>query len=207
MNIVNLTPHPVTLIRPDGTRREFPACAPVDLPRALESPWTGGLDLIHDDTQGAYVTAYSYADTGLVDNTGYTGIENLPAISVGAVTNGVQTAYIVSIVTVIGALAAGRPTCDLLVPMGQVRDSSGRVIGATSLGAADVLLDPMARVLDEFLVASVLLRAQGQIDGAVVLALLLDDAQAFGVGDEEDRKDARYQHDAIDLLKRLRCEG
>jgi len=146
MNIVNLTPHPVTIIR-GGKQTQFPACAPGDLPRAVERPHSPGMDLIHDDSQGSYATGCALEDTGLVDRTAYTGVENLPPIPNDDVAYGVRTAYIVSVVTVIGALAAGRPTCDLLVPMGQVRDENGRIIGATGLGQADVLLDPMAQTL------------------------------------------------------------
>lgn len=159
IEIVNLTPHPVTIIRdcpdPHGSpsdrvtqRIVFPPCDPSRLPRAIETPWNGGLDLIHDDSQGTYVTMSALSATGLVDKIGYSGVENLPSISDAEVHHdGIRVAYIVSIVTAIGALVAGRPTCDLLVPMGQVRDEGGRIIGATSLGAVDVLLDPMARAL------------------------------------------------------------
>lgn len=158
MQIINLTPHPVTIIRtcPDPTgapadmlehRTEYPACAPEALPRAIEERIQPGLDLIHDDTQGAYATLTAYASAGLVDLVGYTGVTGLPEIPPERVAFGVQTAYIVSIVTAIGALVVGRPTCDLLIPMGQVRDASGRVIGATSLAPADVMLQPMAAAL------------------------------------------------------------
>lgn len=147
ISITNLTPHPVTIVRPGGHRVEYPACAPADLPRAVEGPCAPGTDLIHDDTQGAYACDVAMSETGLVDRIGYLGVTGLPSISADEVAFGATRYYIVSIVTVIGAIAAGRSTCDLLVPMGQYRDETGRVIGASGLAQADTLLSPMARRL------------------------------------------------------------
>lgn len=159
MNIVNLTPHPVTIIRsvpdPVGSpadrteiRVEYTACKPDQLPRATEGPvasLTLGLlpDLPGDDTQGMYAQAIALAETGLVDAIGYVGVEGLPEPD-HRTYEAPQTTYIVSIVTAIGALAAGRYLGDLLVPCGQVRDATGRVIGATGLASAERLLTPMA---------------------------------------------------------------
>jgi hypothetical protein len=144
--ITNLTPHPVTLIR-DGRTTVYPACTPGDLPRAVEAPTARGLDLIHDDTQGSYGCSIALASTGVVDNVGYVGVEGLPPLSADEIALGCTRFSIVSIVTVLGAIAAGRPTCDLLVPMGQVRDAAGRIVGCTGLAPADTLLTPMAAAL------------------------------------------------------------
>lgn len=161
--IINLTPHPVTIIRrypdpngpPDATiehRTEYPACDPADLPRAIESDSFGDRKIIigdmclsdsGSDGQGGYENAVSLANTGLVDFVGYVGIEGLPEVATHDRMFGLTTFRIVSIVTVIGALAAGRGIEDLLVPMGQVRDDKGRIIGATSLAPASSLLTPL----------------------------------------------------------------
>jgi len=151
LTITNLTPHAVTIIRPNGQRTEYPPCDPERLPRAVEAPNPGGVGsmlLIYDDTQGSYANSQALADTGLVDRVAYCGVEGLPPLTLGAsIAFGVTEFHIVSIVTVIGAIAAGRPTADLLVPMGQVRDASGRVVGATGLASADCLLGPAAEAL------------------------------------------------------------
>jgi hypothetical protein len=144
--ITNLTPHPVTIVR-GGRSTVYQACAPGDLPRAIEAPTAPGLDLIHDDTQGAYGCSVALSGTGVVEHVGYVGHEGLPPISTDEIDQGATRYWIVSIVTVLGAIAAGRPTCDLLVPMGQVRDGAGRIIGCTALAPADTLLTPMAAAL------------------------------------------------------------
>ena len=147
MKIVNLTPHPITIIRSD-TRVEYPACAPAELPRATEADiGYGGSEMAltngGSDGQGGYENAATLQSTGLVNFVGYTGVENLPDFAPGERMFGVSTFYIVSIVTAIGALAADRGIEDLLVPMGQVRDANGRIIGATGLAPATSLLTPM----------------------------------------------------------------
>lgn len=187
ITIVNLTPHPVTIIRrcpdPNGPpeaiiehRTEYPACAPADLPRAIESTVmrsSGGavfaapgsrddgqpaeLQRINigdmalsdsgSDGQGGYENSGSLQSTGLVDFFGYVGVENLPEVSVGDRMFGLTTFRIVSIVTALGALAAGRGIEDLLVPMGQVRDDNGRIVGASGLAPATSLLTPLYRAL------------------------------------------------------------
>lgn len=149
ITIVNLTPHPVTIIRPGREPAIYPACSPADLPRATEavvSPDMGLTDSASDG-QGGYENSVALADTGLVDTLGYTGVEGLPPCSPGDRMFGVPSFKIVSVVTAIGALAAGRGIEDLLVPMGQVRDASGRVVGATSLAPAASLLTPMYRAI------------------------------------------------------------
>lgn len=175
IKIVNLTPHPVTIIRvcpdPSGPpqaeivhRTEYPACAPADLPRAVESAAFAtpgspdgpaqlqnigiGDPALSDsgsDGQGGYENARSLTDTGLVDFLGYVGVDGLPDPEPGTRMFGLTTFRIVSIVTVLGAIAGGRGIEDLLVPMGQVRDAQGRVIGATSLAPASSLLTPLHR--------------------------------------------------------------
>lgn len=56
-------------------------------------------------------------------------------------------------------------------------------------------------------------RAAKELAGAVVglserdqeiLSVLIDDVQAFGAGDEDDRKDERFQRDTLSLLRRLK---
>lgn len=158
MQIINLTPHPVTIIRrcpdPNGPpdaiiehRTEYPACAPADLPRATEVPDNGDMALTDSgsDGQGGYENIVSLRSTGLVEFVGYAGVEGLPEVPASDRMFGLTTFRIVSIVTVIGALAAGRGIEDLLVPMGQVRDDKGRIIGATGLAPAASLLAPLYR--------------------------------------------------------------
>lgn len=158
MKITNLTPHPITIIRrcpdPNGPpdaivehRTEYPACDPADLPRAVESPDNGDMALTDSgsDGQGGYENINSLRRTGLAEFVGYSGVTGLPEVSASDRMFGLTEFRIVSIVTVIGALAAGRGIEDLLVPMGQVRDDKGRIIGATGLAPASSLLAPMYR--------------------------------------------------------------
>jgi len=161
ITIVNLTPHPVTIYRtrPSDTGspadRElppvvYPACKPADLPRAIETPMTdsGCMELsVSGDTQDAYENHWSMVGTGVVDFAGFTGVANLPAPTPDELAFGCTTFRIVSITTAIGALAAGRTIVDLLVPMGQVRDGAGRIIGASGLAPASSLLTSMAQRL------------------------------------------------------------
>ena len=160
IKIINLTPHPVTIIRrcpdPNGPpdaiiehRTEFAACAPADLPRATEGPDAGEMALTDSgsDGQGGYKNAVSLRSTGIVDFVGYTGVDGLSEVPANDRMFGLDTFRIVSIVTAIGALAAGRGIEDLLVQMGQVRDAQGRIIGATGLAPASSLLAPMYRAI------------------------------------------------------------
>lgn len=128
----------------------FPACPPEHLPRAVEQPTPPQLSILtFDDSQGSYENICSLKSSGLVDNVAYVGVEALPELTPGEVALGCTTFRIVSIVTALGAIAAGRPVCDLLIPMGQVRDAQGRIIGATGLAPADVVLRPMATAIAE----------------------------------------------------------
>lgn len=160
ITIVNLTPHPITIYRTRSSDTGAPAdreplppityqaCAPEALPRATETPMThsGCMELsVSGDTQDAYENHWSMVHSGVVDFVGYGGVENLPDLSPDDRAFGCTTFRIVSIVMAIGALAAGRPIVDLLVPMGQVRDTSGRIIGATGLAPASALLTPMVQ--------------------------------------------------------------
>lgn len=149
VTIKNLTPHPVTIVRDGRDPVTYPPCAPNDLPRATESEERGEMALINaaSDGQGGYETGVALDGTGLVDWSGYTGVSNLPDFLPGERMFGISQFYIVSIVTAIGALAAGRGIEDLLVPSGQVRDATGRIIGATGLAPATSLLSPMYRAL------------------------------------------------------------
>ena len=155
-NIVNLTPHTVIIIRsipdPHGSpsdrlsvRMEYPACAPGELPRALEEVVSPEMALTDSgsDGQGGYENSVSLDRLGVVDTIGYVGVIGLPHVSAGDRMFGLTTFYIVSIVTAIGALAANRGIEDLLIPCGQVRDAGGRIIGASGLAPATSLLTPM----------------------------------------------------------------
>lgn len=155
MKIENLTPHPVTIIRQrpsaDGNtlvehRVEFGACEPHRIARATECPTQTTTLLSDDDGQGTYANLQSWDASDLIEIIGYQGT-NLPEIPPGQVAFGVEQFYIVSVVVAIAALASGRPICDLLIPMGQVRDSAGRIVGATSLAPAEAILAPMAVTL------------------------------------------------------------
>lgn len=151
IEIRNMTPHAITIIRGDK-RVEYPACPAAELPRATESsPLEGDMRLTcsGSDGQGGYANAVAMADSGVVDLVGYDGVDGLPDLSIDELMFGVPRLYIVSIVTAIGALAAGRGVEDLLVPSGQVRDGQGRIIGAAGLAPASSLLTPMLRrILD-----------------------------------------------------------
>lgn len=150
VTITNLTPHPVTIVRDGRNPVTYPPCTPNELPRATESVMERGdmaLTNAASDGQGGYETGVALAGTGLVDWIGYDGVFGLPAFLPGERMFGISQFYIVSIVTAIGALAAGRGIEDLLVPSGQVRDATGRIIGATGLAPATSLLSPMYRAI------------------------------------------------------------
>lgn len=163
LTIINLTPHPVTICRSGREPITYAAGAPSDLPRAIESGemptgldpnpsspgpkqiGIGRMELTDADSdgQGGYERSVCLADTGLVDFVGYVGVEGLPAQLPGERMFGTSRWYIVSIITALGALVSGRGVEDLLVPMGQVRDAAGRVIGASGLAPATSLLTPL----------------------------------------------------------------
>lgn len=150
MNIINLTPHPVTIVRPGCEPLTYAPANPAAIPRALETTRsdTGCWRLaVTGDTQDAYENAVTMMQSGLVENRQYVGVEGLPDLTPDELAFGVRQFRIVSIVTAIGALAAGRAIVDLLVPCGQVRDPAGRIIGATALAPATSLLSPMAEAL------------------------------------------------------------
>lgn len=105
--ILNYTPHPVTVLLPDGTRRTYPsqgtarvACTTLPVLAPNGTPLT---------VDGVPVTCLHYG-----------AVEGLPDFDP-------PTRYIVSRMV---AECLHRP--DLLVPGGQVRDEEGRVIGCTS---------------------------------------------------------------------------
>lgn len=142
--IVNLTPHPVSIVRGDHSAT-YPAAAPEDLPTAIDGPvyWLPLGSQPHipgDDSQTSYAILCQLGECPLVDRVGYTGVRGLPPFPSLGLGDGISTAYIVSVVTAIGALAAGRPIYDLLIPSGQVRDAQGRIIGATGLAPAECVL-------------------------------------------------------------------
>lgn len=160
MSITNLTPHTVTIIRsipdpqgPPDARINMTLTYEPDrsrpLPRATEGQTSAPMTLTETgDGQAEYSTCGSLmrllgadpADKRIMSipevTTGYTGVEGLPEIPVGEAAFGLEHFYIVSIVTVLGALVAGRPIAHLLVPTGQIRDESGRIIGAAGLAWA-----------------------------------------------------------------------
>lgn len=146
MEIINLTPHAVTIVRPNQPNTVFPACDLSSIPRATESNGRAPVSWLSippgDDTQSAYETDMALSATGLIDHCGYNGIENLPDLEMKPWPGPPARCYIVSIITAIGAVAAQRSIIDLLIPMGQIRDGAGRIIGATSLAPASDLLWP-----------------------------------------------------------------
>ena len=212
IKIVNLTPHPVTIIRhgrherpidgaaiavesipdPHGapadhlemTRITFPACAPADLPRAVEAAErngeTIGLGIMEiaesGDGQASYAHHCSLEDTGVVDMLGLVGVERLPPLAAGEAAFGVEVFRIVSIVTALGALAEGRTIVDLLIPCGQVRDAAGRIIGASGLAPASSLLSPLAERLLE--------TGRSQMRGSVLAARVRAAGEAGHLGGE-----------------------
>lgn len=172
IKIVNLTPHPVTIIRSTpgqtGSGIVYPACPPDQLPRAIEiasgGPAIGALvGIPNDDSQVAYDVSVSLQSTGLVDCVGYSGLSGMPDFA-GTWADGIETHYIVSIVTAIGAIAAGRSVMDMLIPMGQVRDETGRIVGATGLAPAESVLGPMVTAISERATGPVLRTLLDQVD-------------------------------------------
>lgn len=108
--IINLTPHPITIVDGDGqVIRTFPK--PAVPARAAER-----LGAVEGAIDGVPVRGA----------TTYGAVEGLPAFRAG-------TAYIVSLVTVQAARAEGRTLADLLMPGELRRDSAGNIIGCASL--------------------------------------------------------------------------
>lgn len=108
--IINLTPHPITIVDGDGqVIRTFPK--PAVPARAAER-----LGAVEGAIDGVPVRGA----------TTYGAVEGLPAFRAG-------TYYIVSLVTVQAARAEGRTLADLLMPGELRRDSAGNIIGCASL--------------------------------------------------------------------------
>lgn len=117
MRIVNLTPHPITLIRGGRSVTILPSgqvarCVEMTVPVGVVA--VDGLD--GDDVP---LVARQYGP-----------LEGLPAPQAG-------TVYVVSALAAQAAWATGRT--DVVAPADLVRDHEGRVIGATALSAAPQL--------------------------------------------------------------------
>jgi hypothetical protein len=110
--IVNLTPHPVTVI---GGVADLPCVTYPSAGEARAEPRRQQVDSIHvaDDEGPILVPIYRVS---------FGAIEGLPAPQLG-------TTYIVSRITAEVARDAGRPTDDLLIPDDLVRDDSGQPLG------------------------------------------------------------------------------
>ncbi|KNZ70326.1 hypothetical protein Tfer_0886 [Thermincola ferriacetica] len=115
--IINLTPHPVTLVREDGAAVEIPSAAE-KLPRCSETSEQIGEIFIGDLRIPVIRKSLGR-------------VENLPDPEEG-------TFYIVSL----AVAQAARHRRDLLVPNDTVRDEQGKIIGCRSLATvADALED------------------------------------------------------------------
>ena len=120
--LVNLTPHTIVLVGPDG--------AP-----ALTVAPSGTIARATEDAQVSRTAAVSpdVGDAVEVDvvDVAYTAVEGLPPV--GPSDPATLTCYVVSSVVAQACYALGRPTHDLLVPGQQVRDAEGRIVGCRSL--------------------------------------------------------------------------
>lgn len=116
--IINLTPHPITV----GSTTIAPT-----LPPARAGEWVQAADPITmsiPDPHGAPADRIEYAvPTSWVT---YIRLEDLPDPAP-------DTYYVVSLVVAQAAAACHRTTADLLTPGEQIRDDKGRIIGCKSL--------------------------------------------------------------------------
>lgn len=112
--IINLTPHAVTLLS-DGQTYSWPPTAPAARAETTVRP---GADFDSFATMGGFCTIRTnYREFGAP-----TG---LPAPQR-------DTYYVVALLVVAAARAAGRTVSDLLTPGELVRDADGRITGCTS---------------------------------------------------------------------------
>jgi len=148
---INLTPHDV-VIRHHGNEPWTCPRADGKTPRAPERPTEPEVSRYSvapgDDTQGAYETTCSLRASGLVSEVSIADVESLPAFDGSNPHGGHDRFYIVSVTTVLGAIAAGRPIVDLVIPVGQTRDDAGRVDGATGLVPAPLYLQRVIAAID-----------------------------------------------------------
>ena len=109
-SIVNLTPHAATVIGNDGeVVATFPSAG---IARAAQT------DVKVGEINGIPIVETTFGE-----------VVDLPEPQEGVM-------LIVSIITLNAARAGGRPTDDLLITSGPVRDDSGRIIGCKALGRA-----------------------------------------------------------------------
>lgn len=112
LKIVNLTPHDVTVVADDGSEQTVTYPPSGAVARAVEHRALGR-SLAQDVSVGTMDVRYD-------------GVEALPYPEPGV-------GYIVSVLTVMAALSAGRRTDDLYYPGDPIRDIAGRVIGCRAL--------------------------------------------------------------------------
>ena len=110
VQIINLTPHAVNLVKPDGSIVTF-------------------------ESQGIARAAQTVVDAGTVNGfrlvrTTFGAPECLPEPQEG-------TFYIVSAILVSAARNAGRSVADLLLPAETVRDETGRITGCQAFALVD----------------------------------------------------------------------
>lgn len=110
IDLVNLTPHAITLISPDGDQLTIPPSGTVARAATTEVE----VDTINVGFNIPLVTEVIGAPVDLPDPQP-------------------DTRFIVSRVTVQAALDAGRPVDDLLVPSRFVRDADGNIVGCRAL--------------------------------------------------------------------------
>ena len=118
MKIINRTPHTITIYG-TGSIDDAPTCV---LPAA---PRQGIARVEQADSRGSTLTCGD--DSVPVGSTTWGRIVGLPAEAE------TDVRHVVSVIVAEAARASGRSTSDLYVPGGQVRDSSGRIVGCCSL--------------------------------------------------------------------------
>lgn len=116
MHVVNLTPHPITLISPDG--------------RQLVLPPSGTVARCAMETTTVSTVATQGISVPLVVQR-YGALEGLPEPDAGVL-------YVASALAAQAAWELGRR--DVVCPAELVRDAEGRVIGAAALAGAPALL-------------------------------------------------------------------
>ncbi len=115
MNLVNLTPHEVVLV--DGDNNVI-----------VRIPSSGVARAQQRDTQVGVIMLNPGRSIPVVE-TEFGHTEGLPEPTK-------ETAFIVSIITLNAARAQGRPTNDLFITNGLVRDDAGVIIGCRALARA-----------------------------------------------------------------------
>lgn len=116
LELVNLTPHDVTIVADDGSEQTLTYPRTGRVARAVEHR-TRGHALADNMSVGTMTVRYD-------------GVENLPDPVPGV-------GYVVSVLTAMAAQMTGRGVDDLYYPGGLVRDIAGRVIGCEALYQLD----------------------------------------------------------------------